>query len=893
MKKFLVLFIILFPLFSTAHAGPIHKSEENIPISDSIMLTKVKEFYSDKNISYSYIKADLTDENTSLKLLKSNSGTDILETVESLAATNSNTVAAMNADFFSVYSGKKGFALGIEIKDGELNQSPINPDTMATISYADNSVMMSYLDFHIMAVAPNGQYEAIRHLNKHTSYYGDILMYTSDFNGGYSPAPGGVVVEVVVEDNKIVEFRRNMPSVKIPENGCVLVVSEGSTMFLANNFNVGDEIKFDYYITPDLSNAETAFGGGAMILVNGQCPSSFSHVISGYNPRSAIGIDQSGTTLYLVAVNGRQDGSKGMTMYELSDLMRSIGCYNAVNLDGGGSTNMLASTVWYEKMHTVNSPTENRRVINAVALTYDLPAGEPHGIMLEADKPAVFIGQPVKITSAIHDINKRPVTGNITWSSDYGHVENGVFTPHTGGKAVIYATCQNATGSLEIFVVDKISGIETDSHLHLNPGELSELKIHVYDNDGHYVEVSNAAPFEITSSDSTVVSVSGKTLTAHKNGSAVITVKKDGAVNHISVTVGSSSKQFIDNFESLSGNFIGYPNYVTGSFSLSSQYAYSGINSGKITYDFTADTEDSKGAYFNLTKKHQLYDLCKEISVYFYSENEFNHELRAQFKDGNGKIDIVSFGKTYQTGKWQRLTAKIPADAVLPLSLDRIYVLYTPGEIKDSGSVFIDDLSFDISDTMNYPATNANVYEQDTTYFNYSSTFAIGKISSSSQTYLSKHMNDRMRYFTSFANTHMLLGEITSYTPFEDAYALYIPLNTSKGGIRKTYSKQWDTMANAISSTTKQNVFIISEHSIFGDSSYENEVLQDYLASLNKNVFVITPGNKNTYKNIGGVNYFTIGSEEKETLSATHLNSYQYLEFYFGENISYQWRGFF
>ena len=168
MKKTISILISILMLCNIVKASPIHSYEEIIPISDSITLTKVSSFYADKNISYSYIKADLTDENTKLKLLKSEKGTDVLDTVSNLALTDENTVAALNADFFSTV-GSKGLALGIEIYDEKLVQSPINPDTMATISYVDDVVSMSYLDFHIMAVAPNWEYNEIRHLNKLTT----------------------------------------------------------------------------------------------------------------------------------------------------------------------------------------------------------------------------------------------------------------------------------------------------------------------------------------------------------------------------------------------------------------------------------------------------------------------------------------------------------------------------------------------------------------------------------------------------------------------------------------------------------------------------------------------------------------------------------------------------
>ncbi|MBR2021734.1 MAG: phosphodiester glycosidase family protein, partial [Clostridia bacterium] len=347
---------------------------DTVPITDSVSLTTVREFHSDHNISYSYIKMDLTDERIKLKLLTSDDGTDVLSYMSELVKTDENTVAALNGDFFSVHSGKKGFSLGIEKKDGTVLQSPINPDTMATVAYNGSDVLMTYLDFHVFAVAENWENKEIRHVNKHTSYYGDLLMYTHEFNGGYSPAPGGDVVEVVVEDGVVTEFRRDMEPCKIPENGCVLVLSEGSSMFLKDNFEVGSKIKFDWYFTPDLDGFDTAFGGGSMLVYEGKDVGKvgdYTHTVAGFNPRSAIGVDEEGETLYLVAVDGRQEASRGMRMSHLAELLIELGCYTAVNLDGGGSTRMLASTFWNPEMHAVNNPTENRRVINAIGIVLD------------------------------------------------------------------------------------------------------------------------------------------------------------------------------------------------------------------------------------------------------------------------------------------------------------------------------------------------------------------------------------------------------------------------------------------------------------------------------------------------------------------------------------------
>ena len=737
MKKIFILILLLI-ITSNVYAGHIYSYEEVIPISKSITLTNVKSFYSDRNISYSYIKADLTDENTSLKLLTPQNGIDTFDTVLNLSKTEEDVVAALNADFFSNYSGGKGFSLGIEIKDGELLQSPINPDTMATIAYMNEKVLMSYLDFHIMAVAPNWQYQEVRHLNKHTSYYGDILMYTSEFNGGMSPAPGGNVVEVVVSGGKVIEFRRNMPPVEIPQDGCVLVVSEGSTMFLANNFNVGDEIKFDYYITPDILNADMAFGGGAMLVKEGRAVDSYSHEVAGNNPRSAIGIDKDGTTLYLVAVNGRQEESLGMRMSRLADLMVSLGCYTAVNLDGGGSTNMVASTVLKDELHTVNSPSENRKVSNAVGITYDKPSGKPHGIILKKDMDNVFLGQPVNISASVYDENLRPISGEIVWSASSGTIENGVFTADREGPAKITARCGDAVATTEIYVIDTISGIVTDSYVNLGVGETVNLSVDVFDENGRYVKVSNFLPFSFTTSDSSVVEISGNKIMAKQSGNAIVTTEKNGVTSYISV-------------------------YVKGE-------------------------EDNPN----------------------------------------------------------RLYETLPAD--------------------------INSIEQETAISRNRLKVGATLINNDL---------------------MSRFVNSKVKSQVFSSEKGVLIGEQSSFETVEGGKSLYINLVTSSGGIRNSSKDQWDKMVSAINLTTKKNIFIMANTSIFGTSEFENKVIKDYLASLDKNIFVITGGNEDSFKNINGVNYFTLMREDKEKLSINRLNNYKYLEFDVGDEVKFKWKKIF
>ena len=86
------------------------------------------------------------------------------------------------------------------------------------------------------------------------------------------------------------------------------------------------------------------------------------------HPRSAIGTSDGGRILWLIAVDGRQPASVGMTLVELAALMRELGITEGLNLDGGGSTALwVAGTV----RNRPSDPAGERPVGNAVMIVRD------------------------------------------------------------------------------------------------------------------------------------------------------------------------------------------------------------------------------------------------------------------------------------------------------------------------------------------------------------------------------------------------------------------------------------------------------------------------------------------------------------------------------------------
>ena len=80
------------------------------------------------------------------------------------------------------------------------------------------------------------------------------------------------------------------------------------------------------------------------------------------HPRTAIGSGADGTIMYLVVVDGRQPNySEGMNMHELATVMRDLGCTQATNMDGGGSSIMGLRLDRTNQLQILNSPSDRRQ----------------------------------------------------------------------------------------------------------------------------------------------------------------------------------------------------------------------------------------------------------------------------------------------------------------------------------------------------------------------------------------------------------------------------------------------------------------------------------------------------------------------------------------------------
>ena len=118
-----------------------------------------------------------------------------------------------------------------------------------------------------------------------------------------------------------------------------------------------------------------AVSGFAQIMKDGQAVTNYS--CAGHfcqkHPRTAVGLSQDRRTLYMLVVDGRTDISVGVTLKELAQIMKDLGAYDAVNLDGGGS-----STMWVQNGGVLNNPSDgSERVVANHLAVFAGGSGQP------------------------------------------------------------------------------------------------------------------------------------------------------------------------------------------------------------------------------------------------------------------------------------------------------------------------------------------------------------------------------------------------------------------------------------------------------------------------------------------------------------------------------------
>jgi Phosphodiester glycosidase len=301
----------------------------------------------------------------------------VTDQIESVTAPDRKPIAAINGDFFHIRSGPyQGDPLGVQIVKGELVSAPtgqsfwMSPEGQPHIGEVEAAFVATGPDGLNLTFGLNQKCETDAAV-LYTPAVGEStrtaagmeLILERDGDGPWLPLQAGGHYQA-----RIAAIRTESNTPLKPE---IMVLSIGPE--LAAELPVltaGMTMSLSLETAPDLTGVTTALGGGRILLRGGKA-SDLKHYPHRH-PRTAIGWNSE--HLCLVVVDGRQQGlSKGMNYTELSALMLRLGCTEAINLDGGGS-----STLWLGG-HVMNSPSDGqqRRVANSLIVVATEPAEQP------------------------------------------------------------------------------------------------------------------------------------------------------------------------------------------------------------------------------------------------------------------------------------------------------------------------------------------------------------------------------------------------------------------------------------------------------------------------------------------------------------------------------------
>lgn len=124
---------------------------------------------------------------------------------------------------------------------------------------------------------------------------------------------------------------------------------------------------------------QEAMGGGPRLLKDGtdistdaywgECLNAGGTAAFGRHPRTGAGITADGKLILLVCDGRGSGGSKGYTLAELAAKLRALGCVDALNFDGGGSSCIVGSDG-----KILNNPSDgSERIVTSAIIISELP----------------------------------------------------------------------------------------------------------------------------------------------------------------------------------------------------------------------------------------------------------------------------------------------------------------------------------------------------------------------------------------------------------------------------------------------------------------------------------------------------------------------------------------
>lgn len=311
------------------------------------------------------LEIDLRTPGLSIHGMRANDAFKTRETVLSMASRYKgagSVVAAVNGDFFNIRTGESENNVVIEgdvVKGVRITDSPYDTYDNLHSQFAIDWNNKPYIDrFGLDArVRSSGRVMRLDGINFRQDS-NSLVLYTKAV-GDSAPVDtlgrnfSWVPLSLVAQNGNTLTYRVSGPMM----HGGWMQLSKGASLaaggksrdYLESIARRGNTIQVVRKLAPDRGRIRTIVGGWPRIIRQGKVDAqdadilegTFPRFSTGRHPRTAIGFSQDSTTLILLTVDGRRESDSGMSLVELGNAMLSLGAFEAMAFDGGGSTTMV------------------------------------------------------------------------------------------------------------------------------------------------------------------------------------------------------------------------------------------------------------------------------------------------------------------------------------------------------------------------------------------------------------------------------------------------------------------------------------------------------------------------------------------------------------------------
>ena len=932
-SKFLIYLLVVsavigssIPSFAAKSPYVLHDTVESQYLGSGIVHENIRRFTSQGWHNINVLRVDLNDEYAEVKGLVSGKGVSDRQAVSKLVQEN-NAVAGVNGDFFNYtpISHPAGFFVDnnevLSIPDRAKPTFYLDNNKNPDIAFIDRTMRLNSID--------SGKSITIYYINKLSSKY-QVATILNRHWGEKSPGNrfNKDSVEMVVSNNLVKEIRIGQGPVNIPKDGFVVTTFGAGKKNIVDNFKVGDKVRLDVTTGPNIDNIQFAISGGSVLLKNGNIVSTKGAAgnPNGSVARTGLGINQAGDQLIIATVDS-SGPYRGVSQQDFASILKELGAYNALNLDGGASTTMAIKPIEKQAVEVANKPSggSQRKVSNGVGVYSNAPRGELSYIKVQADDSKMFVNTSRKFSIKAYDQYHHPLEVNqkdvvYTVKGIDGEITGNTLKANSSGKALVTADYNGVVASTEVRVLGPAKALVIPmDKFNLNPNgkknlgafgpyygiDGNGLKAKIYPEDIEFT-VTN----ELGHVENNVFYSNGKT------GAGAISLSVGDAINNILVAIGGEEK-LIEDFENLNNlKFSSYPNYVEGSVGLSPD-AKTGNTSGKIVYDFSKG-DVTRAAYMELRPNGQKgikFDYNPTRLGLWVKGDGQGSWLRGHIVDNNGKAHSIDFSKSLNFTDWQYVEANIPDNIAYPITLERIYVVETDKNKKHSGEVLIDGLNaiapkYDSTGLpkATKPVDNKNVKsEKSEDGFSFIITKSPNDLnniagfdaSSTIQNRINSHdvalfMGGVNADFMRGLNTKLNMNTGINYVKRNYKNVMFIDANNKAGGLRATNPEQWKWLKGNLENSTDDHIVLILPKPVFGKDGFKDQMEAELLHELlvkasetHESIWVVYGGSNNKTDLKDGIRYIEYDNRTVKDING--VNNIKAIEFVVnGQDISYQ-----